>query len=419
MLEYELECGVNLSIIIPCYNHGHYLGTALESILAQIFPAWEAIIVDDGSTDSTHQVAAEYAERDCRVRYIHQQNAGLSAARNTGIRAARGQYLAFLDADDAWEPDFVAACLLALEAEPDLVGVYTRFFFMDEEGTILPRPGGQSLDAEQTRRRLLQGGYFPPCTVVVRTAPVVEERLFDEALTSVEDWDLWLRITRHGDMAGLSQPLARYRVYLGSMSTNAERMYRNRLAVLRKRFGPAEGDSATWPKDKGRALAHAHAAAAREFIAQGDEEHGWTMLSRAAELWPRIMTESETHYELACWDQARGYRGQAELLDLERNGARMLAGLDDLFQHGGTNLRPVRRAAYGQAHLALAMLADQAGLWGLAKKHLARAIWRHPVLLLDASVVRRVLKLGLGRRIVHALRPARVEYASKHEDVAL
>lgn len=412
------ESKVHLSIIIPCYNHGHYLGAALETVLAQTWPAWEAIVVDDGSTDNTHEVAARYAEQDRRVRYIYQENAGLSAARNAGIRAAHGRYLAFLDADDGWEPAFLATCVAALEADTALVGVHTRWLFMDEQGRILHEPGGQALDAKQTRARLPKGGYFPPCSVVARIGPVVDAMLFDETLTSVEDWDLWLRIIRDGDMAGLPQPLARYRVYLGSMSTNAERMYRNRLSVLGKIYGSVEGDPVAWPAEKRCALAHAHVAAAREFIAQGDEEHGWTMLARAADLWPDILTESETHYELACWDQARGYRGQADLLDLERNVALMFAGLDELFEQGGAALRPVQRAAYGQAHLAFAMLADQAGLWGLARRHLVRAMYRDPRLLFDASVMRRLLKLGLGHRIVQALRPARSGYSAKHRDIA-
>lgn len=97
-----------VSVIIPCYNHGHYLPHAVNSVLAQTFTDWEAIIVDDGSTDNTREVAAQFTDE--RVRYVHQENRGLSGARNTGIRAAQGAYLAFLDADDEWEPRFLRVC---------------------------------------------------------------------------------------------------------------------------------------------------------------------------------------------------------------------------------------------------------------------------------------------------------------------
>ena len=91
-----------VSVIIPCYNHAHYLCRAVQSVLAQTYADWEAIIVDDGSTDNTREVATRFS--DPRVRYIYQENRGLSAARNTGISAAQGSYLAFLDADDELEP---------------------------------------------------------------------------------------------------------------------------------------------------------------------------------------------------------------------------------------------------------------------------------------------------------------------------
>src|SRR5687767_12550655 len=96
-----------VSVIIPAFNYAHYLPKAVASVLGQTFPALELIIVDDGSTDTTAEVCARCS--DSRVRYFWQANAGLSAARNTGIREARFPFVAFLDADDRWEPGFLAA----------------------------------------------------------------------------------------------------------------------------------------------------------------------------------------------------------------------------------------------------------------------------------------------------------------------
>jgi len=121
-----------VSVIISCYNQAHYLPSAVYSVLAQTFADWEAIIVDDGSTDDTGNVAAQFT--DARIHYIHQENRGLSAARNSGIRAARGEYLAFLDADDEWEPHFLEVCLTTLANQKTATAVVTRARFIDETG---------------------------------------------------------------------------------------------------------------------------------------------------------------------------------------------------------------------------------------------------------------------------------------------
>lgn len=117
-----------------------------------------------------------------------------------------------------------------------------------------------------------------------------------------------------------------------------------------------------------------------------------------------MLAAPETHYELACWDQPRGYRGQASSLDLEHNAALVRRGLDGLFAEGGAALASVRAAAYGQAHLALAMLADQAGRWGLARRRLVRALRYDPRVAMQPTVPRRLLKLCVGRRAVRILR---------------
>src|SRR5437016_10401011 len=90
-----------ISAVIPSYNYGHFITDAIESALGQTYPHVEIIVVDDGSTDDTREQLAPYSERVC---YIHQENGGLSAARNTGIRAAKGEWIALLDADDVWHP---------------------------------------------------------------------------------------------------------------------------------------------------------------------------------------------------------------------------------------------------------------------------------------------------------------------------
>lgn len=93
-----------ISVIIPCYNHGKYLSAALDSLIAQTFTDWEAIIVNDGSTDETDAIATKYSEHDGRIRYFSQNNSGASVARNRGVSEAQGELISFLDADDWYEP---------------------------------------------------------------------------------------------------------------------------------------------------------------------------------------------------------------------------------------------------------------------------------------------------------------------------
>jgi glycosyltransferase involved in cell wall biosynthesis len=393
-----------VSVIIPCYNHGHYLADALDSVLAQTYTDWEAIVVDDGSTDNSAIVARGYVTQNVRVRYIHQPNAGLSAARNAGIDVARGEYLAFLDADDSWEAEFLATTVRQLHKRHDLSGVYTRALFTDARGALLPMEGGMALDTAATRRRLLRGGATPVHAFLVRTQVVRDAGQFDTSLTSAEDWDLWLRIAGDGDMAGIPEPLVRYRLVAGSMSTDVERMHRNRIVVLTKHYGSPEGRPDIWALEKRQAYAWAYQAAAVQYITQGQPGEGWARLLQSASIWPEILLQPETHYELACWDQPRGYRGQAESLDLARNASLLLAGLERLFAQGGNTLQDVRRAAFGQAYLALAMLADQAGRWGLARAHLVRAVRWEPQLLWQPVTARRLARLVAGRRLVTLLR---------------
>lgn len=393
-------------MIIPCFNHAHYLPHAVNSVVAQTFTDWEAIIVDDGSTDNTREVAAQFT--DPRIRTVYQANHGLSAARNTGIRAAQGEYLAFLDADDEWDLCFLEVCVEALSAQKTLAAVVTLARFIDENGRVLPRMGGQAVGVQEFRSRLLVGGFFPVNAIVVRSEAVHSAGLFDEQLTSVEDWDLWLRITANGgQMLSIPQPLACYRVVTGSMSTNAARMHANRLAVLAKHFGPLEGDLRAWPAEKRLGYAFAYRTTALGYIAQQEPDEGWRFLRQAAQIDPVILQRLDTFYELALGDQPRGYRGEARLVNLARNGTDMLQRLDELFSSADSPVKALRSAAYGNAYLALVMISDQAGDWAEARRYMRQAVRSNPTLLRSAAHMRRLLKLHAGQKLIQVLRPAR------------
>jgi glycosyltransferase involved in cell wall biosynthesis len=393
-----------VSVIIPAYNQANYLAEALRSVLAQTRSDWEAIIVDDGSTDHTAVIAAGF--NDARVRYIYQANQGLSGARNTGVQIAGGEYLAFLDSDDELEPEFLQVCVEALETDRTLAAVHTLTRFIDQAGKLLPDIGSRALVGEAFRQQLRRGGFFPPVSVVVRKEAVLEAGLFDTRLTSVEDWDVWLKISQRHPMRGLARPLVRYRVYPGSMSTNAPRMLANRLMVIAKHVGDPTGDPNVWPDDKRQFYGHAYLKSALEHIQQHQFERGWELAQQAVTIWPPLLTRLDTFYELACGDQIKGYRSQAARLNIEGNGQAMLTWLDRLFAAPTPPPHTLRGPAYGNAHLALGLLFDRAGQWGAARRHVAHAVTSSPRLL-SYSVLRRFIKLCLGQRLVTSLRTLR------------
>lgn len=388
-----------VTIVVPCYNHAHYLSNALVSTINQTYSNWEALIIDDGSIDNTAEVAAQFT--DPRIRYIYQENQGLSAARNTAVKAATGAYLAFLDADDEWYPEFLSRCMSVIKANesPRLAGVYTSCVHIDENSNLLPQPGNITVPPEELYCRLLEGGFFPPNTVVVRTDLVKEAGLFDTQLTSLEDTDMWLRLSKRYLMTGIPEPLARYRISPGSMASNIANMHANRMAVLSKHLGPPEGDPAGWPLEKRRAFGFGYRVAALSYIRQGQLEEGWQLLRKAVLIWPDLLSRLDTFYELACGNQPRGYRGQTETLNLDKNSREMFRELDYLFKSTPL-LTPMRKRAYGYAYLALGMLSDQAGDWSTARHYFFKSVKVQPNLLSSCSLIRRFLKLCVGQRVV-------------------
>ncbi len=384
-----------VSIVIPCYNQGRFLAGAVESVLGQTWARWEAIIVDDGSTDETPQVVASFG--DPRIRSVRQENRGLAGARNAAVALARGEYLAFLDSDDQYERTFLETCVAALQAKPQAPAVYTRFRYMDEVGRVLPEVRGDLVPAGAFRERILEGGFFPPCAVVIRKDGE-GAGLFDARFPGLEDWDLWLRLSEAGPFEAVPSPLARYRVYRGAMSTNAERMHTSRMAVVQRLAESPDGDPTSWPDAKRRAYGFAWRASAVGYLQQHDEQTAQRLLCEAVHVWPPLLARLDTFYELACGDQDRAVRGQAGTLDLAANGARLLEWLRTLYGSPPANLVPYRRMALGCAFQALAMLYDQAGDWGESRRLLLRALRADPALVASPVVLRRLAKVVAGKR---------------------
>jgi glycosyltransferase involved in cell wall biosynthesis len=185
-----------LTVVVPVHNGAAYVGEAIDSVLAQrAGDAVELVAVDDGSTDDTPQLLAALGER---IRVVRQANAGLSAARNAGIGAARGELLAFLDADDLHEASFAASFLRAADERPDADVFHCGYRAVDFAGAPLYRQSGPKPLDDDPFHRLVRGGAPHVTALVARRRAVERVGRFDTALRLQEDWDYWLRLAAAG-----------------------------------------------------------------------------------------------------------------------------------------------------------------------------------------------------------------------------
>jgi glycosyltransferase involved in cell wall biosynthesis len=216
------------AIVIPCYNQARFLGEAIESARAQTYPHIEIIVVDDGSTDHTAQVAALYPG----VHYIRQSNQGLAAARNTGLRESRGDVLVFLDADDRLLPEAVECGIYHLSNAPQSAFVSGRYRYIKEDGTLLREYSQDPADPDPYAS-FLRGNYIGMhATVAYRREAIEAEGGFNPSLAACEDYDLYLRIARKYPVSVHENLVAEYRQHDQNMSRDPKLMLKTVLEVL-------------------------------------------------------------------------------------------------------------------------------------------------------------------------------------------
>jgi hypothetical protein len=216
------------SIVVVCHNQGHFLAQSIESALGQTHPNVEVVLVDDGSTDNTLQVARRYAEVDV----VSQPRAGLAAARNAGLRHSCGDYVVFLDADDRLLPEAVVDGIEGLGAHPECALVWGRHRLMDAEGRILGESNA-SLSPPDIFAALLERNVIEMhATVMYRRALFQHVAPFDESLRSCEDHDLLLRVARQFPMCGHDRLVADYRRHGSTLTRDPGVMLQSSMTVL-------------------------------------------------------------------------------------------------------------------------------------------------------------------------------------------
>ena len=257
-----------VSAIVPAYNVERFLAEALDSALAQTLRESEIIITDDGSTDASGAIADRYAAMHPeRIRVVHQANGGLVVARNAAIAVARGRYLALLDADDAWLPHHLEACVEVLERDADVGLAHANCENVDIDGRSLGISGrAWPSYGDPFLQILLRRSNVACCTAVFRHSLTNEIGAFDSAFNRLgcEDRDMWLRIAKVTGLRHLDSVHARYRILNTSMSNNLEKMQRARLLLVAKHTRDEPGRS-----QRRNAIAAVHNLAGGELIEAG------------------------------------------------------------------------------------------------------------------------------------------------------
>jgi glycosyltransferase involved in cell wall biosynthesis len=207
-----------VTVVFPCRNAVPYVGAALESILSQTYRHLEVLVVDNASSDATVEIVTRMQERDPRIVLLRNpRDIGIAGSLNRGLRAARGEFIARMDADDIAEPNRLERQLAFMRSHPECIICGSHITLIDEEDRVIGSRRFPTSDREIKRIMLLEIPFCHPATFL-RAAPISEHGiLYDEAIETVEDRDFWLRLARYGAYANVDEYLLRYRVSRGAM----------------------------------------------------------------------------------------------------------------------------------------------------------------------------------------------------------
>ena len=224
-----------VSVIIPTYNRGELLCLAIDSVLKQSYRDYEVIVVDDGSTDDTANLVRPYLDR---ITYIVQRNGGVAAARNNGIGAARGEFLAFLDSDDLWRPEKLETQVRFADANPQYGLIATEISSFNQRGRVPARTKSTmyAIKNGMVVEDLLFANWIQTSTVLVRRACLEHTGIFDESVGQFgEDWLLWMHVASRFPIYFMPEPLVEYRVHEENLTSHQpEAQFDSLMRILDK-----------------------------------------------------------------------------------------------------------------------------------------------------------------------------------------
>ncbi len=235
-----------VSVIMPVYNAQSFVSEAIKSVQGQTFMHWELIVVNDGSTDASERIVSDFCDSDSRIRLIQRENGKLAKARNTGIQSASGELIAFLDADDVWEPDKLEK-QIAIGEKNSATVVFTDAFHFPKDFPNAPTDLFGAFvgffSGEQMFRKLYGRNAIPVSSVLLRRVRPIDDLRFDEnsGIRGLEDYEMWLRLASSGaSFFGINEKLVGYRSHNLQMSRHVISMLRSAVAVRQKYRSMAE-----------------------------------------------------------------------------------------------------------------------------------------------------------------------------------
>ncbi len=230
-----------ISIVVPALNVAGVIEETLQAVSRQTFQNFEAIIVDGGSTDDSAAIAQRFCKKRRAFFFVLQRGSDISTARNTAIQRARGEWIAFLDADDVWLPAKLERQLELIQKDPRANFLFTNYYIWDGQNDlgVYYRPS-HSLPDGDVMRRLISNNIFGTSSILVQRGIFTDDCRFDSQLSNgCEDWDLWLRLAERGlCVRGTREPLVRYRRWQGNKSNQNLKRFSATSNCLKKTFAP-------------------------------------------------------------------------------------------------------------------------------------------------------------------------------------
>lgn len=223
-----------ISVVIPAYNSEKTIKETIQSVLVQTLDDFEIVVINDGSKDNTLGKLSEIS--DARLTVLSYENSGVAVSRNRGIKAAKGEYIAFLDADDLWLPEKLACQYQVLEKTPEAAVAYSWTNYIDDESAFL-RSGMRPSFNGNVYQKLLASNFLEcGSNPLVRRSALQHVGGFDPELPPSEDWDMWLRLARSYEFVLVPLPQVLYRVSNTSASFNLEKHETSKIKALEKAF---------------------------------------------------------------------------------------------------------------------------------------------------------------------------------------
>ncbi|MBD2301428.1 glycosyltransferase [Nostoc sp. FACHB-190] len=219
-----------ISVVIPTYNSERTIKTTIDSVLSQSFTDFELIVINDGSTDSTLDIASQI--QDSRLKVFSFENAGGNVSRNRGLQKAVGEFVSFLDADDVWTSDKLVSQLEALQDNIDAKVAYSWTDYIDENGKFLVSGSHITVNGDVYERLLVSNFLENGSNPLIYREALIELGGFDESLSAAQDWDMWLRLAARYSFVCVPKVQILYRVSANSLSSNLVRQEKACLYVL-------------------------------------------------------------------------------------------------------------------------------------------------------------------------------------------